>query len=98
MAKRHVLTDDDRRRAVGRVQRQCRRALIACGQVTIRQLLEWAFPRAESYAPWMRNSVHRAIKRFGRPARPPRERFASLWMLAPNGQTCADASESKGKS
>jgi len=63
------------------VQRQCRRALIAYGRVTIRELLEWAFPREVEYLPWMRNSIHRAIKKFGRPVRPPKARYPTIWEL-----------------
>jgi hypothetical protein len=79
--RRHVLTVEDRRHRIGRVQRQCRRALIARGRVTIRDLLAWAFPRAPIYLPWMRTSVHRAIKKFGVPVRPTRKRYATTWEL-----------------
>jgi hypothetical protein len=81
MSRRHELTFEDRKHKIGRIQLQCRRALIAKGQATVRDLLAWAYPRASTYLPWMRTSVHRAIKKFGVPARPTRERFASLWTL-----------------
>ena len=66
---------------IGRVQRQCRRALIAHGTATIRDLLSWCYPKSRSYSRWQRKSVLRAIRKFGLPARPPRQRFAGLWML-----------------
>ena len=55
---------------VGRVQLQCKRALVAHngGPVVISEFLRWAFPRADSYARWMRWSVHRALPKFAAPA------------------------------
>src|SRR5262249_55959456 len=54
---------------VGRVQLQCRRALVAHqgGPVVISEFLPWAFPRADSHARWMRWSVHRALPKFAVP-------------------------------
>src|SRR5262245_32148733 len=61
---------------VGRVQSQCKRALLAHngGPVLISEFLRWAFPRADSYARWMRWSVHRALPKFAVPT----GRYASL--------------------
>ena len=44
---------------LGRVQRQVRRAFVAAGAqpLTIAELLPFCFPRADSYARWMRWSV-----------------------------------------
>src|SRR5262245_35064830 len=54
---------------VGRVQRQTKRALVAHngGPVLISEFLRWAFPSADSYARWMRWSVHRALPKFALP-------------------------------
>jgi hypothetical protein len=61
----HTLTDDHRRRRLGRVQRQVQRALIAAGGrgCRIRDLLSWAFPALTTWRDWHRSSVHRAARR-----------------------------------
>ncbi len=67
--RRHALTDEDRRRAIGRVQRQVRRAFIASAGEPLRigQLLRWCYPRQARFKRWHRNSVRRAARRFAQP-------------------------------
>jgi hypothetical protein len=90
MSRRYTLTIADRSFRVGRIQKQIRRCLIALDRpATIRDLLEWCYPRLTEFRPWHRTNVHRAVPKFAVPVGPTRERFASLWTLAPNGQTGA---------
>jgi hypothetical protein len=56
----HVLTDEERRRGLGRVQRKVRRALLAGGQRTS-DLMEWAYPGKRKR--WHCWAVHRAAQR-----------------------------------
>jgi hypothetical protein len=78
----YTLTNDDRRKRLGHVQRRLRRALIGLNRpVQIRELLPLCYPRAQRFEAWMRNSIHRAAKRIAQPLWPTRERFASSWVL-----------------
>jgi hypothetical protein len=78
----YVLTDQDRRKRVGRVQRQIRRCLIALGRpVKIRDLLKWCYPHVTEFQPWMRTHIHATIKRVAKPIGKTRERFATTWQL-----------------
>jgi hypothetical protein len=44
---------------MGRVQLQCRRALIALSRVRIGDLLVWAYPHVTEFKHWDRKSIHR---------------------------------------
>ena len=68
-------------RRLGRVQRQCRRALIALNRVRIGDLLAWCFPHAIEFKHWHRKSIHRAISRVAKPVGKPRARHATTWVL-----------------
>jgi hypothetical protein len=54
-------------RRMGRVQLQCRRALIALSRVRIGDLLAWCYPKAKEFKHWHRKSIHRAILKVGVP-------------------------------
>ena len=78
--RRHTLTNHDRQKRLGRVQRQIRRCLIALGRpVRIRDLLPWCYPSALEFQPWMRAHIHRTIGRVARPVGKTRERYATTW-------------------
>jgi hypothetical protein len=77
----HVLTNGDRTKRLGRIQLQCRRALIALSRVRIGDLLEWAYPHATEFKHWHRKSIHRAIIKVGIPVGKTRERHATTWQL-----------------
>src|SRR5690242_320687 len=80
--RHYELTVADRSHKVGRIQKQIRRCLIALGRpVTIRDLLEWCYPRADEFKRWHRTNVHRAAPKFAVPIGPTRKRFASRWRL-----------------
>ena len=50
----------------GRIQRACRRALIAAGgrPLMTRDLLRWAYPRLERFQCWHYWSIYRAAARY----------------------------------
>jgi hypothetical protein len=49
----------------GKIQRACRRALIAAGRpLFTRDLLRWAYPRVERYECWHYWSIYRAAPRY----------------------------------
>lgn len=77
----YIITNADRRRRLGRLQRQCRRSLIALGSVRIKDLLAWCYPHALEFQPWHRTNVHRAIVRVARPVGKTRARHATTWVL-----------------
>ena len=66
---------------MGRVQRQCRRALIALSHARIRDLLEWCYPHALEFKHWHRKSIHLAIRKVGVPVGKTRERRPTTWVL-----------------
>jgi hypothetical protein len=66
---------------MGRVQLQCRRALIALSRVRIGDLLVWAYPHVTEFKHWDRKSIHRAIIKVGIPVGKTRERCATTWVL-----------------
>jgi hypothetical protein len=78
----YTLTNADRRRRLGRVQRQIRRALIGLGRpLRIRDLLKWVYPHVVEFQSWHRTNIHRAITRVARPVGKTRKRFATTWRL-----------------
>jgi hypothetical protein len=77
----HVLTNGDRTKRLGRVQLQCRRALIALSRVRIKDLLGWCYPHAIEFKHWHRKSIHRAITRVAKPLGKTRARHATTWVL-----------------
>ena len=77
----YIITNADRRRRLGRLQRQIFRALIALSRVRIKDLLAWCYPSAIEFQPWHRTNIHRAITRVARPVGKSRKRFATTWVL-----------------